>query len=73
MTVVNAALGDELIIHHFFAHVCEEHLLVIKECLKRFRARLPTASLRVSHCLELVSNPFFKYLKAILAELIIQF
>ena len=73
MTIVNVALGDELIIHHLLAHVCEEHLLIIKECLERFRARLSTASLRVSHRLELVSDSFFKYLKAILTELIVQF
>lgn len=73
MTIVNAALRDELIIHHFLAHVGEEHLLIIKKCLERFRTRLSTASLRVSHRLELVSNSFLKDLKAILTELIVQF
>lgn len=73
MAVVNAALCHKRIIDHLIIHVCQERLLIMKECLERFRVQFSAASLRIPHCLELIANSFFEYLKAILTELVVQF
>ena len=73
MTVVDTALYHELIVDHFLVHVCEKHFLVVDKCLERLGVHLPAASLRIPHCLELISNSFLKDLQAILSELVIQF